>query len=177
MRPGQSGVTFEEAIGWSEPDAGPLRRIVGRFALATLLILISAPLVAISARDIARSTGIEEGFLGAALLAVVTSLPELVASLAAIKIGAYDLAVGNLFGSNAANMTVLFFADLAYRPGPLLAAVRPQQVVSALGAIALTSLAVAAIVGGNETRIRRLEPDAIVLLIGYALLLTAVGFS
>lgn len=88
--------------------------------------------------------------------------------------GAYDLAVGNLFGSNAFNMTILLVADLAYTDGPVLGAVAPAQVVAGVGAILLMAIALAAVVHGTRTRIRRLEPDAIVLLATYVVLLGAV---
>ena len=87
------------------------------------------------------------------------------------------MAVGNLFGSNVANMSILVFADLAYTEGPILAAVSQGQVVAAIGAILLMSVAVAAIVGESEqTRLRKLEPDAIVLLVIYAATLVAVAY-
>jgi hypothetical protein len=74
-------------------------------------------------------------------------------------------------------MSVLLFADIAYTEGPILAAVSQGQVVAALGAILLMAVAVAAIVGESErTRLRRLEPDAIVLLIIYAATLVAVAY-
>jgi hypothetical protein len=74
-------------------------------------------------------------------------------------------------------MSVLFFADLAYTSGPILGAVSQAQVVSALGAILLMAIAVAAIVGESETRLRRLEPDAIVLLLFYGAALTAIALA
>ena len=141
------------------------------------MILITAPVVTLSVKVIADATGIAQTFLGAALLAVTTSLPELIASIASVRIGAYDMAVGNLFGSNVANMSVLLFADLAYTEGPILAAVSQSQIVAGLGAILLMAIAVAAIVGESErTRFRRLEPDAIVLLAAYAATLTAIAY-
>jgi hypothetical protein len=80
-------------------------------------------------------------------------------------------------GSNIANMSVLFFADIAYTQGPMLAAVSQSQIVAALGAILLMAIAVAAIVGESEkTRFRRLEPDAIVLLLTYVATLTAIAY-
>lgn len=136
-----------------------------RFAVAALVILGAAPLMTLNGARISELTGIAQTAIGVLLLAVTTSLPELTTSLAAVKIRAYDLAVGNLFGSNAANMSIVFFADLAYRDGPILSAVSPAQSVAALGAILLTALALAALVAGTETRIRRLEPDATVLLL------------
>ena len=168
---------LQKATGWSEEAAQrSLVSLWARFGASAFVILVSAPFVTLSVKAIADATGIAQTFLGAALLAVTTSLPELVASIASVRIGAYDMAVGNLFGSNIANMSVLLFADIAYTEGPILAAVAQTQIVSALGAILLMAIAVAAIVGELETRMRRLEPDAIVLLIAYAATLVAVAF-
>jgi cation:H+ antiporter len=146
----------------------------GCLALAALVVLVAAPVVALSAKGIADETGIGQTFVGAFLLAATTSLPELVASVTAVWIGAHDLAVGNLFGSNAFNMMILFAADLASVHGPILAAVSPAQVAAGVGAILRMALALAAVVHGAEIRIRRLEPDAIAILFVYILLLGAV---
>jgi cation:H+ antiporter len=171
-------VEVQKATGWSVKAAErSTRSLWVRFAGSALVILLAAPIVTLSVKVIADATGIAQTFLGAALLAVTTSLPELIASIASVRIGAYDMAVGNLFGSNVANMSVLLFADLAYTEGPILAAVSQSQVVAGLGAILLMAIAVAAIVGESErTRFRRLEPDAIVLLAAYAATLTAIAY-
>lgn len=162
--------------GWGEraANARSLRVVVARFAGAAVVVLLAAPVLALAAQGIAAETGVGETFIGTMLLAATTSLPELVASLTAVRIGAHDLAVGNLFGSNAFNMVALLAADLAYAPGPILAAVAAAQVVAGIGAVLLMAIAVAAVVHGTETRIRRLEPDAMVLLLTYVLLLGAV---
>jgi cation:H+ antiporter len=166
-------------IGWGEEAqaAVPLRRVFIRFGLAAAVVLIAAPFVALSAEGIAIETGIGQTFVGTFLLAATTSLPELVASLTAVRIGAYDLAVGNLFGSNAFNMVALLAADLAYAEGPILAAVAPAQAVAGVGAILLMALAMAAVIHGTETRIRRFEPDAMLVLLVYFVLLGAVWLS
>jgi cation:H+ antiporter len=171
-------VSVQKPTGWSAKAAErSTRSLWVRFAGSALMILLTAPVVTLSVKVIADSTGIAQTFLGAALLAITTSLPELIASIASVRIGAYDMAVGNLFGSNVANMSVLLFADLAYTEGPILAAVSQSQLVSGLGAILLMAIAVAAIVGESErTRFRRLEPDAIVLLGVYAATLTAIAY-
>ena len=178
LGPGSDGVALLEPIGLEDsPGRVPLRAVIVRFCLAAAGILVVAPAVSLAVKQIAQASGIGETFLGATLLAVTTSLPELVVALAAVKIGAHDLAVGNLFGSNAVNMLVLVLVDLAYVKGPLLAAVDPSQVTAAVGAILLMALAVAAIIGGTETRIKRLEPDAIVVLVGYVGALLAVAVA
>ena len=179
-RPGLEApkIAIHKATGWSKRAAErSTRSLWARFVGSALVILLTAPIVTLSVKAIADSTGIAQTFLGAALLAVTTSLPELIASIASVRIGAYDMAVGNLFGSNVANMSILLFADIAYTEGPILAAVSESQVVSAFGAILLMAIAVAAIVGESEkTRFRRLEPDAIVLLATYAVTMVAIAY-
>jgi len=152
----------------------PLRRNVLAFLGASLLILIAAPLMAIAAQAIAEQTGVAQTFVGVTLLAAATSLPELATSIAAVRIGAYALAVGNLFGSNAINPTIIFFADAAYLPGPILAAVSSQQLLAGVGAILLTAIALGGIVHGARTRIGRGEPDALLLLLAYVLMVGIV---
>jgi len=154
-------------IGWGTERPGSVRRDLLSFAAATAIILVSAPFVALSAQGIARETGVAESFIGVTLLAVATSLPELVASISAVRLGAHDLAVGNLFGSNAFNMAIIVFVDLAYTPGPVLGAVSMAQLVPGIGAILLMAIALGAIVQGASTRLRRGEPDAVLLLLAY----------
>lgn len=159
-----------EPIGWAA-TGGSLRRDLATFAICAAVILVSGPALAVSAQGIAQETGIAQTFIGITLLAVATSLPELVASLAAVRIGAHDLAVGNLFGSNAFNMTVVLWVDLAYTDGPVLNAISIGQMVPGIGAILMMALAIGAIVGGTGTRLRRGEPDATLLILAYFALL------
>lgn len=148
----------------------------GAFLLAALAVLAVGPIVAISSKGIADTSGLGETFVGVTFLAVATSLPELVASIAAVRMGSFDLAVGNLFGSNAMNMALFLVVDLAYRPGPITTAASVNVVIAAgVGAILLTAMALAAVVHGEETRLRRLEPDAALLLTIYLVLLGALS--
>lgn len=66
-----------------------LKRASIGFALATLAIVVAAPYLAASAKAIADLTGIGTTFIGTSLVAITTSLPELVTSLAAIRFGAF----------------------------------------------------------------------------------------
>lgn len=166
--------------GWSMAGAegAGLRKATIRFGVASLFVLLIGPVVAISGEGIAETAGLSQTFVGAALLAVATSLPELVASLAAVRIGAFDLAVGNLFGSNAINMAMLVVVDAAYTPGPILSvAGHEPEAIAGVGAILMMAFALAALVHGSETRIRRLEPDAIVVLATYVGVLVVLAAS
>jgi cation:H+ antiporter len=137
------------------------------FAAAAGGILIAAPLLADSAVQIAETTGISSTFIGTSLVAIVTSLPEMVTAFAAVRMGAFDLAVGNLFGSNAFNMGILFFADVAYRKGPLLGAVNDAHAVTALVSILLMSVGIMGIIYRAEKRFFFVEPDSALMIMGY----------
>ena len=96
-----------------------------------LLVIVGAIWLARSSDMIAQQTGLGGTFFGSIFLAFVTSLPEMVVSLSALRIGSLDLAIGNIFGSNMTNMFILFVCDLFHRGGPLLGAVSRAHIVTA----------------------------------------------
>ncbi len=118
---------------------------------AVLIVAVAAYLPHIGER-IAAMTGFGQTFVGSFFIALSTSLPELVVTVAAIRLGAVDLALGNLFGSNLFNIAVLAIEDFLYTKGPLLASASPNHVVTAGAAIAMTA---AAIVGLTYRTIKR----------------------
>lgn len=148
-----------------------LRRELLMFGAGTIGVLLGAPGLAWSAEGIARITGLGSTFVGTLLVAMCTSLPEFVTCMAALRIGALDLAVGNLFGSNAFDMAAFFALDAA-SPGPAVFAILdPGHGLSALFAIVLTALGLAAIVYRAKRRFAMLEPDSALILVAYALAL------
>lgn len=146
-----------------------LRRAGIGFAVAALALLAAAPFLAYSGREISESTGISGMFIGTSLVAITTSLPELVTSLAAVRLGAFDLAVGNLFGSNAFNMAAFAFADMAYREGPLLSSVSSAHAMTALWSMLLMNIGLMGIIYRVEKRYLLIEPDSMVMILGYVL--------
>ena len=146
-----------------------LRRAVIGFAIAAFVLLIAAPVLTHSAEQIARETGVSTTFVGTSLVAITTSMPELVVSIAAVRLGAFDLAVGNLFGSNAFNMAAFFFADLAYRQGSLLSTVSTTHALTGLWAIIMMNIGVMGIIYRAEKRFMLIEPDSLLMLVAYAL--------
>ena len=137
------------------------------FAVATGVLVVATPWLVGSSAEIAAITGLGTGFVGTALLAVVTSLPELVASIAALRIGAFDLAVGNLFGSNVFNMFALGLADVFYTQGPLLARLDPAFALTGLLAILLTGMGLVGNLARLERRILFIEIDAALIILIY----------
>jgi cation:H+ antiporter len=151
--------------------SGPtgLRRAGVGFAAAALAIVGAAPMLASAAQQIAELTGIGTTFIGTFLVAVTTPLPELVTSLAAVRLRAFDLAVGNLFGSNAVNMSIFFLTDVAYRPGPILSAISGTHAVTAFLGILLMNIGLMGILYRAERRFLLVEPDSLLMILGYGL--------
>lgn len=147
------------------PDM-PLRRAVRGFILAALGVVVAGPVFAWAAHEVARVSGLGDTFVGTLLVGLATSLPELVTSLAAVRMGAFDLAVGNLFGSNALNMVILLPLDLA-QPGSLFAALDRAHAVSGLMAMVLMALGLSAIVYRSKRRLWVIEPDSVLMLLTY----------
>ncbi len=101
----------------------PLTRLWLEFAATGALLLAAGLLVTRVGEALGLRTGLTESLIGGLLVAVATSLPELVTSLAAVRRGALTLAVGNVLGGNAFDTLFAAVADVAYRPGPIYAAI------------------------------------------------------
>ena len=144
-----------------------LRNAVIGFALAAGVLVLAAPHLVRSAGEVAEITGLGDGMVGTVLIALVTSLPELVVMIAAVRLGALDLAVGNLFGSNVFNMFALALADVFYTQGSFLNAISPAFALAGLLAMLMAALALIGNLAQVERRIWIVEIDAALLILAY----------
>ncbi|MCX7669604.1 MAG: sodium:calcium antiporter [Anaerolineae bacterium] len=140
--------------------------LIGFGAAAALLVVVSPWLVS-SSKEIAAITGLGTGFIGTALVGVVTSLPEVATSIAAVQIGAYDMAVGNLFGSNAFNMFALSVTDAFYLQGRFFGVIAPEFALVGLLGLILTGLGLIGNLARLDRRLGFVEVDSLVIMIGY----------
>jgi len=158
----------EEAV--AEAATLSLRAAVLGFVICGAVIIVSGIFLIRASKAIALSSGLSASFMGAILVAIVTSLPELATSIGALRIGAYDMIVGNLFGSNMFNILTIFFADAAYRRGAIFANLRggeTDQAVVAICGVLLTLVAMVSLVARCRRRIFGVGLDAVTLLLFY----------
>lgn len=141
-----------------------LIRPLGIFALAALAILLAGPRLSATADDLAVRSGLAKTFVGTTLIALSTSLPELVTCWSAVRFGSLDLAIGNIFGSNAFNMLILVGLDLV-QFGSLLSVVSPLHGVTAISAMLATSVTIMGQLYQVEHRRWLIEPDALVVIV------------
>lgn len=146
-----------------------LRRPLADFIGATVVIFVVAPMLAWSAGRIAVLTGLGTTFVGTWVVGLATSLPELVTAFAATRMGAFDLAVGDLFGSNAFNMVIFFALDAAQTGGSIFSVADPAHVISGTLGIVMTTLGLAGIVYRAERRYALIEPGSALMVVAYVL--------
>lgn len=146
----------------------PTATAVRNYGLNAVIVIIAAMFLPKIGEGIAEATGLGQSFVGNILIAISTSLPEVVVSLAALKIGAVDLAIGNLFGSNIFNILILGIDDILFVKGPILSYTSQTHGISALTAIMMTAVA---IIGLTYRAARKPLPiawDSVVIVLLYA---------
>lgn len=117
-----------------------------KFIVSSLVIVVVGLKLSKYGDAIAEKTGLERGWIGVILLALVTSLPEVVTSVGAVvNEKSPDLAMGNLFGSNLFNLAILIVVDFMYGAGPVLSFVRPGNILTAALGICMMIIPCAAI--------------------------------
>jgi cation:H+ antiporter len=146
---------------------GAWRRPAMEFAAAAAVLLLVAPTFAHSAADLAESTGAGQTVFGTLVVGLATSLPEIVTCVAALRMGAPDLAVGNLFGSNLFNVVMFVPMEMAHPGASLFAVASPEHGLTALLAIILMALGSASVAFRAERRVAMAEPGAVLMIVAY----------
>lgn len=151
------------------PDTS-LKQAVRGYVMAAMAVVAAGIWLPFIAKDLAVVMAWEQSFVGTLFVAAITSAPELVVTVAALRMGAVDLAIGNLFGSNLFNIAILAIDDFAYLPGPLLADVSLTHATSAFSAMMMSGLAVVGLVLRPQSRVfRTVSWISLLLLVIYLL--------
>ncbi|MBU1264094.1 MAG: sodium:calcium antiporter [Thiobacillus sp.] len=147
-----------------------LKKAVQGYVVAAVAVVAAGIWLPFIAKDLAAVMAWEQSFVGTLFVAAITSAPEVVVTVAALRMGAVDLAIGNLFGSNLFNIAILAIDDLAYLPGPLFADVSISHAASAFSAMMMSGLAVVGLVLRPVSRVyRTVSWISLLLLIVYLL--------
>lgn len=148
---------------------GSLVRAGLLFALNSIVIVAAACYLPEIGEEIARITGWGESFIGSSFIAIATSLPEIVVSVSAARMGAFDMAVANLLGSNLFNLVILTVTDFCYLRGPLLRDVSTANALAALAAMISMGIVVVGLTYRAEKKLLFLSGDAVGVLLIYIL--------
>jgi len=135
----------------AENSAGmSLRRAWVMFGLISAGVVVAGFFLAYSVDQIATITGIASSTLGILAVSLVTTMPEAAATIAAARMGAADLGVGNLYGSCVFNIIILSLADPFYRQGILVNQSEAAHFVAGGMALLLILFGLVLILGRNR---------------------------
>ncbi len=141
-----------------------LKRAVTLYTVHAMVIVVAAVLLPYVAERLAVQTGLGSTFMGSVFVAMTTSLPEVVVSISAVKIGARDMAISNMLGSNMFNIVIVAVDDLFYTEGAILSHVSATHLTTGLMAIIMTGVVIIGLTYPPKRKIFRVGVDSIVLI-------------
>jgi cation:H+ antiporter len=121
----------------------PVRRVYLRFILAGAAVIGAGIWLSFIGNEIAVTYNWDASFVGSLFLAITSSMPELVVSIVALRLGAFDMAVANILGSNMFNIAIIAPVDLFYTQGAILSSVSAAHLITAAVAIVMSLLVIA----------------------------------
>lgn len=158
-----------EDVPDDEPDAvvASLPRAATEILLLALVTAFAGWSLARAGSTLAAQTTLSQTFVGALLTATVTSLPELVTTVAAVRRGALTLAVGGIVGGNSLDVLALSATDIAYRPGSLYHAIDEDQLLVIAVTIAMTGVLLLGLLARQRRAVLGIGTEGIVIALLY----------
>jgi cation:H+ antiporter len=161
-----------DATRHDRPDPGsaapPLARQVALFVGCVAAIGVAGYGVAWTGIAVAERTGIGETVVGTLMTAVATSLPELITTVAAVRQGALQLAVGGIIGGNTFDVLFLAGADVAYGDGSIYHAVSGATLFWALVGLAMTAVLLLGLIRRERHGLGNIGFESALLIVLYA---------
>jgi cation:H+ antiporter len=156
------------------PYAGAsLAKVVGIFAAASVVTLIAGVVLERTGDSIANSLGVNGVLFGATILAAASALPEISTGIAAVRLGDYQLAMGDIFGGNSFQLSLFLVADILAGQPALPQAGAANAWLGVLG-IAMTTVYAGSILLRPKRRYARLGADSILVVVIY--IVGMIGF-
>jgi cation:H+ antiporter len=149
--------------GGSAPQ-GSLRALILKVVGAGIIIFGAGFVLSLAGDAIADQTGLGESFVGLLLVGISTSLPELSTILAAVRIKRYEMAVGDILGSNLFNVLLIFLAEVVYRGGPVLNHGGRFEIVASLLGASMTAMLLLGLLERRQRTILRMGYDSATII-------------
>ncbi len=166
-RPERTDKTREDVPEEPPGDASSIAQLALKFTGLALVLGGAGYAIAVTGARISESFGISETVVGVLLTATATSLPELVTTLAAVRRGALQLAVGGIIGGNTFDVLFLSLSDAAYRGGSIYHAIPARDALMIAGSIVITAILLMGLIMRDR---RGIGFEGVAILLVYAAL-------
>lgn len=114
---------------------------------------------------LAEQTGLGTGMVGFALIGIATSLPELSTIIQSIRMRRYELAFGQVLGTNFVNLSLIIVADSVFVGGPVINELGRFETVSALLGAAMIGIMLVGLLERRNTTILRMGYDSLTVIV------------
>jgi len=132
----------------------PLKKACILYVLFAIMIAGAGIWLAYIGEELARLLNLGQNFIGSLFLGFATTLPEITVSVAALRIGAKELAVANMLGSNLFNMAIIFLNDIFYRKAPIFKVISQQHIFTAFIVMLMTITVIVGLILKPKKKIR-----------------------
>lgn len=167
-RPMMTADTRDDVPDEAETGSVSTTRLFLRFGVLLLAMGVCGWVLAQSAVTIAGWANMSETVVGTFFTAITTSLPELVTTIAAVRRGALQLAVGGIIGGNTFDVLFLVASDLAYRDGSIFHAVGDRALFLLLWAILMTGILLLGLIRRERYGVGRIGFESAALITVFA---------
>jgi cation:H+ antiporter len=162
-----SGARPEKVEQEQADPQSSLRTLVMKTIGVAAVILVAGFFLARTGEGLAQQTGLGTSFFGAVFLALATSLPEWSTVIAATRLGRYEMAISDIFGTNLFNVTIVVLVDALHPRGPVMLEAGPFAAFGALLALAMTAIYLVGMLERRDRTLLRMGWDSIAVLVAY----------
>lgn len=148
-------------------ESRDLRSTIIGAAIAATAIIAAGYVLSRTGDAIAEQTGLGESFVGAVLVAIATSLPEVSTVVTAARAGLYTMAVSDVFGTNLINVALLPLVDAVAADEPVLNSAGRFSAFAAIIGIITTMIFVAGVAERRDRTVMRMGIDSAAVLVTY----------
>ncbi len=165
-------IIFKFETGQSPPpqafkyDHIPVKKAYFFYGLSAAVIIVAGIWLAYIGEELAGLLGLGQNFVGSLFIGFTTTLPEITVSVIALRLGAKELAIANMLGSNLFNIAIIFINDLLYKKAPIFNVVSRNHIFTAFIAMVMTLIVIAGLVMKPKRKTRLgLSSYALVLIV------------
>nr|CAD6438778.1 sodium/calcium exchanger membrane protein [Rhizobium sp. Q54] len=144
-----------------------LKWAIWRATAAGAVIVVAGYVLSRSGDAIAEASGLGQSFVGAVLVAIATSLPEMSTVFSAMRAGLYTMAMSDIFGTNLFDLSFLFLIDLTGGSGAVMNNVGPFEGFAALIAITVTAIFLVGLSERRDRTVLRMGYDSLAVIATY----------
>jgi cation:H+ antiporter len=165
--PKQTRDTSSEPEDKSHPQNRDLWKLWIPFTIYGTIVALAGWSLAQLAVPLAEKSGLSDGIVGGIFTAVSTSIPELVVAITAVRMGALNLAVGDIIGGNAFDTLFIAASDIAYREGPIYADVSSAEQFWLANSMLMTSVLLMGLIYRERHGLGNIGLESVILLVLY----------